>query len=101
VARRLGARFPWGTLVVNLSGCLLAGLVAALFLRATWTATGRPLLAVGFLAPTPRSRPSSWRRSSSCRNGQRGHAAAYVAISLCAGLLAVWLGWALGRAMWR
>ena len=30
VARRFGEVFPWGTLVVNVSGCLIIGIVAAL-----------------------------------------------------------------------
>ena len=33
VARRFGETFPWGTLVVNVSGCVVMGAVAA-FARA-------------------------------------------------------------------
>jgi CrcB protein len=31
VSRGLGTSFPWGTLAVNLSGCLLVGALAAMF----------------------------------------------------------------------
>jgi CrcB protein len=30
VARRLGTDFPWGTLAVNVAGCLLVGVIGAL-----------------------------------------------------------------------
>ena len=32
VARRWGEAFPWGTLVVNVTGCALIGVLAALFM---------------------------------------------------------------------
>jgi CrcB protein len=46
----LGARFPWGTLVVNLTGCLVAGLVFGL-LESRWGLTGeaRTIVFIGFL----------------------------------------------------
>lgn len=46
----LGARFPWGTLVVNVAGCLLAGLLFGLF-ESRWALSGeaRTIVFIGFL----------------------------------------------------
>jgi fluoride exporter len=46
----LGARFPWGTLAVNLTGCLLAGLLFGLF-ESRWGLSGeaRIIVFIGFL----------------------------------------------------
>jgi CrcB protein len=48
--RNLGGLFPWGTLVVNLSGCLALGLLAGLFQRKFLLAPDlRALLFLGLL----------------------------------------------------
>ncbi len=46
----LGARFPWGTLAVNLMGCLAAGLAFGL-LESRWGLSGeaRTIVFIGFL----------------------------------------------------
>jgi CrcB protein len=46
----LGARFPWGTLAVNLTGCLIAGLAFGLF-ESRWGLSGeaRTIVFIGFL----------------------------------------------------
>lgn len=46
----VGARFPWGTLAVNLTGCLLAGLLFGLF-ESRWGLSGeaRTIVFIGFL----------------------------------------------------
>jgi CrcB protein len=45
-----GSRFPWGTLAVNLTGCLLAGLLFGLF-ESRWGLSGeaRTIVFIGFL----------------------------------------------------
>jgi fluoride exporter len=45
-----GARFPWGTLAVNLAGCFAAGLLFGLF-ESRWAFSGetRIIVFVGFL----------------------------------------------------
>ncbi|MDE0659331.1 MAG: fluoride efflux transporter CrcB [Gammaproteobacteria bacterium] len=45
-----GTEFPWGTLLVNIAGCLAIGLAIGCFAGATWFETvGRPLLVAGVL----------------------------------------------------
>jgi CrcB protein len=46
----LGARFPWGTLIVNVAGCLVAGLLFGLF-ESRWALSGeaRTIVFIGFL----------------------------------------------------
>ncbi len=46
----VGARFPWGTLAVNLTGCLIAGLAFGLF-ESRWGLSGeaRTIVFIGFL----------------------------------------------------
>lgn len=46
----LGTRYPWSTLVVNVVGCLLAGLLFGLF-ESRWALSGetRVIVFVGFL----------------------------------------------------
>ena len=46
----LGARFPWGTLAVNLVGCFVAGVLLGLF-ESRWALSGeaRVIVFIGFL----------------------------------------------------
>ncbi len=46
----VGARFPWGTLAVNVTGCLVAGLLFGLF-ESRWGLSGeaRTIIFIGFL----------------------------------------------------
>jgi CrcB protein len=46
----LGSRFPWGTLAVNVTGCLAAGLLFGLF-ETRWGLSGeaRVIVLIGFL----------------------------------------------------
>ena len=50
IQSRFPSSFPWGTFVVNVSGCFIMGLVASLVLdRVSAPVSLRFLLAVGFL----------------------------------------------------
>jgi CrcB protein len=93
------ARYPWGTLAVNLVGCLvigtLAGLVAAgrLPMRASW----REFVFVGILGGFTTFSTFGLDTITLIRTGDTAQAFANVAVQVGLGLLAVYLGLRLGE----
>jgi fluoride exporter len=50
VGGRLGTRFPYGTLFINITGCFLAGMVVTVLAERThWDASWRYLIPIGFI----------------------------------------------------
>jgi CrcB protein len=96
----LGGAFPWGTLVINLSGAFALGLLFALSIeRALLPADIRAPVMVGFLgAYTTFSTLTleTWRLAE---GGSYGLALANMGGSMALGLIAVVAGLALGRAL--
>lgn len=87
VSRRVGRRFPWGILVVNLSGALLLGAVAGLALD------GQARLLIGTALIGSYTTYSTWMLDSrALAERSRAYAAANVLGSLLLGYGAVVLG---------
>ena len=98
VARRYGEAFPLGTLVVNLIGCFVAGLLFQLIEeRSLLTPTTRAVLLIGFLGGLTTFSSFGLQTFALLRDGQLGLAALNVAIANLAALLMVWLGFMLAR----
>src|ERR1700690_2327224 len=50
ISNRMGARFPYGTFVINISGSFLIGLIVTLLAEKThWNANWRYLIPIGFI----------------------------------------------------
>lgn len=99
-ARQFGRHFPWGTLAVNVLGCLLVGFLAAKF-ASTWNLREefRLGIIVGFLGGFTTFSAFGKETFSLAAGHQAGLAAANIALSVCLGLAAVWAGaWLAGRA---
>jgi CrcB protein len=95
VTGRLGRSFPWGTLVVNLTGAFLLGALVAANLGAdTLRVAGTGLL--GSFTTF-----STWALESHrlAEDGQLRTGVANFAISLLLGVGAAWLGRELGAAL--
>jgi fluoride exporter len=104
VARRFGERFPWGTLVVNVSGAALIGAIAGLVLAPGSHSIGQPtvwaVLVVGILGSYTTVSSFSLQTLALFRSGEPGRAAGNVAASvgLCpaaaaaALILVIWMG---------
>ncbi|HUE46896.1 MAG TPA: fluoride efflux transporter CrcB [Aestuariivirgaceae bacterium] len=99
VTRRLGEGFPWGTLVVNVSGSGLIGVAAALALGQAGSAMASPsawaLLVIGVLGSYTTVSSFSFQTLVLLDAGETGRAGANVAASviLCLGTAAAaWFG---------
>lgn len=99
VALSLPARFPWATLAVNVAGSLLLGwLMARLGPAESGTAAAlRNLLAVGFCGGFTTFSTFSWQTLEQMQKGQWSAAVTNILLSVTLCLLAVWLGFRLGR----
>ena len=91
--RQLGNGFPWGTLAVNLIGSFLAGfLVVWLEGRGPSAIYWRAFLMVGIMGGLTTFSALMVECLLYARSGRNGLMLAYIAVSLVAGLLLIWLG---------
>jgi CrcB protein len=97
IARGVGETFPWGTLVVNVTGAFVIGLFGGLATDSSSLA-GSPdlwLFAVtGFCGGYTTVSSFSLQTLALARDGERGRAVAYVALSVVLCLVAVAGGFA-------
>lgn len=98
VMTRFAVRFPLGTLVINVTGCFLIGLVMTLLSDRFPPGTNwRPLLVIGFLGGYTTFSSFEWETFSAVRNGSFLIGMANIIGSVLFGYTAVWLGAALAR----
>ena len=104
IARTVGETFPWGTLVVNVSGSLLIGLVWTLTgpdARVLMGTAGRQFLMIGILGGFTTFSSFSLQTLTLLQDGQWISAGLNIVGSVALCLLAVWLGHVLGLAINR
>ena len=85
---RVGSTFPYGTLLVNLTGCFLLGLIGQITLnRMIVPPEWRVAIAVGFFGGYTTFSSFSWETAKMLEAGEWLRASAYVAASVVLGLL--------------
>jgi fluoride exporter len=96
----LGHGFPWGTLVVNIGGSLIMGVLAHV-MATSWTVSPelRALMTVGALGAFTTFSTFSLDVVSLYERGQIGLAAIYVIASVTASVGALFLGLKLARVV--
>ena len=98
ITYRMGARFPYGTFVINISGSFLLGLVVTLLAeRAHWNPNLLYLIPIGFIGAYTTFSTFELEAFRSVRNGDLLLSFLYVNLSVAIGFVAVWLGIAAGR----
>src|SRR5262245_18121439 len=95
----LGALIPYGTLIVNLSGCLLLGFLMGALEARPLPPVLRPALATGFIGAYTTFSTFEYETVLLIRDGSPFLATVYVLGSLFLGLAAVWLGLLTARAL--
>jgi CrcB protein len=100
VSNRLGIRFPFGTLVINITACVIIGLSLEVLNRHTNVNPAfRYLIPIGFIGAYSTFSTFEWEIFSNLNSGAFWIAILYVTASLVFGLVAVALGAALGKAL--
>ena len=102
VARRVGETFPWGTLIINVSGAFVIGIFGDLALdKTSLLAEPDPWLfaVTGFLGAYTTVSSFSLQTLALARDGQSLRAASYVVLSVALSLTAAALGFALVDAL--
>ena len=100
VGSRMGFRFPYSTLLINLTACLIIGFsMTFLERRADFNPAWRFLIRIGFIGAYSTFSTFEWDMLSQLRSGAFLMAALYAGGSLILGLIAVWGGSALASAL--
>lgn len=100
VGSRMSIRFPYGTLVVNLTACLVIGFTLTwLGERIELNPAWRFLIPIGFIGAYSTFSTYEWETLQTLRSGAYALAALYAAGSVVLGLGATWLGAALAEAI--
>lgn len=97
--QRFGASFPYGTLIVNVSGCFLIAALMHLAMVNGWPATVRAALTIGFLGGFTTYSSFNYETMRLMEEGAVATAFANVAATLLSGFAAGWLGLLLARQL--
>jgi CrcB protein len=102
VQQRAGADFPAGTLVINLTGSFLLGLIVRYALQsAVVSPEMRALLTTGFCGGYTTFSTFSYETAVLLEDGEYGRAGLYAGVSVLGALLATFAGFALADWLLR
>jgi len=99
ISQRTRGVFPWGTLVVNVSGSLVLGFLSGLALYHGFPTTAKTVLGTGFLVAYTTFSTFAYETLAVGREESRVAALAYVTGSVVAGVAAAAAGLALAAAL--
>jgi CrcB protein len=99
VAERISSSFPLGTMLINVSGAFLIGLIFVTASRHLISSSVQVVLATGFLGGYTTFSTMSWEGVQLIRGGSRWTSVLYLGGTVALGLLVVVLGFGLGRVI--
>lgn len=96
---RTGATFPWSTMLINITGALLIGMISGLTTHHLLSFSTQTVLATGFLGGYTTFSTLSWESVQLLRGGRLRQCFFYMGGTTIPGLLAVIVGLKLGGAL--
>ncbi|HLJ56465.1 MAG TPA: fluoride efflux transporter CrcB [Chthonomonadaceae bacterium] len=100
-ADRWGPGFPYGTFIINITGCLILGLFATLADRLAWNDAWRFTIAIGFVGAYTTFSTYEYESFRLVADGQLARAAANIIGSVIVGFAGVYAGVVLARLLLR
>ena len=94
------ATLPWGTLTVNITGCFLAGLLWPIC-EQLWPAGSqmRTIIFIGFFGAFTTFSALILETGVLAKSAQLGNAVIYLTMQNVLGLVALYVGWMIGKLM--
>jgi CrcB protein len=104
VSRHFGETFPWGTMLINVTGSLAIGVIGALAspegrMDSQSRAFATQFLMIGICGGYTTFSSLSWQTLRLMQDREWLYAGGNVILSVTLCMIAVWLGYALGSAM--
>jgi CrcB protein len=90
--QRLGAGFPFGTLIVNVVGCFAIAAVMHAALTLSWSTTFRSAITIGFLGGLTTYSSFNYETTQLLATGTSRIASLYAAATIVGAFAAGWLG---------
>lgn len=102
IAVSIQSDFPWATLIANVAGCLLIGLVIGHeSVTADWTHSTRGFVVIGFCGGFTTFSTFGLQTIKQLESGNLAAAFSNIVLSLVACLAAVWMGIKLGKLLFQ
>jgi CrcB protein len=98
-AQRFGSTLPFGTLVVNVTGCFLIAAIMHAALTLGWSPAVRSALTIGFLGGFTTYSSFNYETMRLFEEGAVAAGAINVGLTLVGGLVAGWLGLVVARGL--
>jgi CrcB protein len=100
IGGRLGARFPYGTFAVNITGSFLVGMVlTVLATKAHWSPNWRYLIPIGFIGGYTTFSAFEYETLRLFQDGRPLTAILNVTLSVVVGFISVWAGVVAGKVI--
>jgi CrcB protein len=91
-AQRLGSSFPYGTLIVNVTGCFLITVIMHAAIALSWSPTVRSALTIGYIGGLTTYSSFNYETTQLFQDGVPDLAALNAIVTLVGCFVAGWLG---------